>query len=72
MRKLSPKAGEKFISTALKLERRGIEREKRHVALKLIEKGYSDQIIVDATNLSEKEIEQLREFKNYEIDIETI
>jgi len=72
MRTISPKAGEKFVSTAMKLEIRGKEREKRRVALNLIEKGYSNEIIIDATNLSVQEIEQLREFKTYEVDIEAV
>lgn len=72
MRTISTIGTEKFISTAMKLEIRGIEKEKRRVALNLIDKGYTNQIIIDATNLKEEEIEQLRKFKNYQFDLETI
>jgi len=72
MRTISQKAGEKFVSTAMKLKIEGIEKGIKKVALNLIAKGYSNQIIMDATSLTEQEIEQLREFKNIEVDIEMI
>jgi len=73
MRNISQQAEQQFVSTAMKLElqgmekgiergiEQGLEQGLEQVALKLIKKGYDNQIIIDITNLSVEKIEQLRE-----------
>ena len=68
MRTISHKAEGKFISTVMRLQMKG----KMEGIRTGIEKGYSNQIIIDATNLKEEEVEQLKRFKNYHLDLETV
>jgi len=72
MRTISPKAEEKFISTAMRLEMNGIEKEKKRVAFSLLKQGISDEIILKATKLSQKELDYLKSLKEYQVDLETI
>ena len=69
METISTQAEQQFVSTAQRLERRGIKKgmekglEKgiRKTALRMIAKGYSNVVITEVTDLSENEIENLRE-----------
>ncbi len=69
METISTQAEKQFVSTAQKLRFEGIEtgiekganREKRKTAMKMIVKGYSDKIIAELTDLSIREIENIRE-----------
>ncbi|OYT11845.1 MAG: hypothetical protein B6I19_10745 [Bacteroidetes bacterium 4572_114] len=79
MRNISEQAEQQFVSTATMLRREGIqegiqegmkkgmekglEKGLEKVALKLIENGYDNQIIIEITNLSVEKIEQLRKYK---------
>ena len=65
---ISQQAEQQFVSTAQRLEYQGIEKGIRKTAMKLIIKGYSNEIIIDATGLTEKEIERLRELQKYELE----
>ncbi|MGO1369097.1 hypothetical protein [Senegalia sp. (in: firmicutes)] len=62
--KISIEGGELVMSVAERLrkegEERGIEQEKRKSAKIDIIKGYSTEIIMEMTGLTEKEIEELR------------
>ena len=68
METISTQAETQFVSTAQKLRIDGIEEGKKKTALRLIIKGYSNSIIMDATNLSENEIEKIRELNQLKLD----
>jgi len=72
MRTISPNAGEKFVSTAMRLEMKGIEKEKKRVAYSLLKQGVSDEIILIATKLSQKELDYLKTLKEFQLDLETV
>ena len=73
MRNISQQAEQQFVSTAMKLEYKGVEKgiEKgiRIIAIKLIIKGYDNQSIADITSLSQNEIEQLRKEAKKDSDL---
>ncbi len=72
MRTISPKAEEKFISTAMRLKMEGLEKGIKKVAYSLLRQGVSDEIILKATKLTQKELDYLKSLKEYQIDLETI
>ncbi len=57
METISTQAEQQFVSTAQRLEHRGIKK----TALRMIAKGFSNVVIAEVTDLSENEIENLRE-----------
>ena len=65
METISTQAEQQFVSTAQRLRyegiEKGIEKGNRKTAMKMIVKGYSNEIIAELTDLSELEIENLRE-----------
>ncbi|MEA3496017.1 MAG: Rpn family recombination-promoting nuclease/putative transposase, partial [Bacteroidota bacterium] len=65
METISTQAEQQFVSTAQKLEYRGIEKgidkERKRIALKLISNGHSNKLIIETTELNENDIENLRE-----------
>ena len=65
MEAISQQAEHQFISTAQRLEykgiEKGIEKEKKEMAIKMITKGYSNKAILELTDLKEEQIEKLRE-----------
>ncbi len=74
MRELSPKAGEKFISTAMRLKMKGkiegIELGIKKVAFAMLQKGYSDEEIMEVTGLSKLQLDYLKTLDEYKIDDE--
>ena len=79
MRTISPKAGEKFVSTAMKLQMKGkiegriegIEVEKKRIAFSMLQKGYSDDEIMELTGLSKLQLDYLKTLDEYQLDNET-
>ena len=65
MRTISIKGTEKFISTAKKLEKRGIEKGIKKVAYSLIKQGIPDEIILKATKLTKEQLDYLKTIKDY-------
>ncbi len=65
METISTQAEQQFVSTAQRLEHRGIKKgmEKgiRKTALRMIANGHFNELIMETTELSENEIENLRE-----------
>ena len=65
MGNISQQAEQQFVSTAMKLEFKGRQEGRQEsiekVAIKLIIKGYSNEMINDITGLTEKDIKILRE-----------
>jgi len=72
MRTISPNAGEKFVSTAMRLKMEGMENEKKRVAYSLLKQGVSDEIILIATKLTQKELDYLKTLKEYQLELETV
>jgi predicted transposase/invertase (TIGR01784 family) len=72
MRTISPKAEEKFISTAMRLEMKGLEKGIKKVAYSMMQENIPDSIILKVTKLSQKELDYLKSLKEYQIDLETI
>lgn len=72
MRTISPKAEEKFISTAMMLEMKGIEKGIKKVAYSMMQENIPDSIILKVTKLSQKELDYLKSLKEYQIDLETV
>ncbi len=72
MRTISPKAEEKFISTAMRLKMEGIEKGIKKVAYSMMQENISDSLILKVTKLSQKELDYLKTLKEYQIDLETI
>jgi predicted transposase/invertase (TIGR01784 family) len=72
MRTISPNAGEKFVSTAMRLEMKGIEKGIKKVAYSLLKQGVSDEIILIATKLTQKELDYLKSIKEYQLELETV
>jgi len=78
MRTISPKAGEKFISTAMRLENKGekrglikgIETEKQRIAFSMLKKGYSDDEIIELTKLSKIQLDYLKTLDEFSIEFE--
>jgi predicted transposase/invertase (TIGR01784 family) len=72
MRTISPKAEEKFISTAMRLKMEGIEKGIKKVAYSMMQENIPDSVILKVTKLSQKELDYLKSLKEYQIDLETI
>ena len=76
MRTISTNAGEIFVSTAMKLKREGkyegIETGIKKVAFSMLQKGYSDNEIIELTGLSKYQLKYLKSLNSYEIDLETV
>ena len=72
MRTISPKAEQKFISTAMRLEMKGIEKGIKKVAYSMMQENIPDSIILKVTKLSQKELNYLKTLKEYQIDLETV
>ena len=72
MRTISPKAGKKLVSTAMKLQLKGIEVGIKKVAFSLIKQGVADEIILKATNLSQEQLDYLKTLNEYHIDLDDI
>jgi len=76
MRTISPKAGEKFISTAMRLEMKGrmdgIEKGIKKVAFSLLQQGIVDEIILAATKLTQQELNYLKTLKEFELDTDSV
>ena len=78
METLTTEHSDTFVSTAMQLKREGklegeitgIEKEKRRTAFLMIQKGYSNEIIMDLTSLNSLQIKYLRTQENYDIDAE--
>ncbi len=70
MRTISPKAEEKFISTAMKLEMIGFELGIKKVAFSMLQENIPDSIILKVTKLSQKELDYLKSLKEYQIDLD--
>ncbi len=68
MRTISPNAGEKFISTAMRLEMKGREKRNREIAFSMIKEGYTDKEIMKLTGLTQEQIDYLRSLKEFELD----
>ncbi|MBN2891853.1 MAG: Rpn family recombination-promoting nuclease/putative transposase [Bacteroidales bacterium] len=76
MRTISPKAGEKFVSTAMRLQLKGkiegrVEGIEK-VAFSMLKKGYSYAEITELTGLSKLQLDYLKSLDEYQLDIETI
>ena len=41
-------------------EERGIKKEKRNIALKMLKKGLSEEVILDLANIGRAELEELK------------
>jgi len=72
MRTISPKAGEKFISTAMRLKTEGIETEKKRIAFSMLKKNYTDKEIIDLTGLTQEQLNFLKTLKEYQLDLQNI
>jgi len=72
MRTISPNAGEKFVSTAMRLKMEGMENGIKKVAYSLLKQGVSDEIILIATKLTQKELDYLKTLKEYQLELETV
>ena len=76
MRTISPKAGEKFVSTAMKLQLKGkiegIEAGIKKVAFSMLQKGYSDDEIIELTGLNKLQLDYLKTLGEYHIDLDDI
>ena len=76
MREISPKAGEKFISTAMRLKMQGklegIEAGIKKVAFTMLKKGYTDQEIIEVTGLTAEQLELLKSLDEYRIDLDDV
>jgi len=72
MRTISPKAGEKFISTAMRLEMKGRLEGVKKVAFSLLQQGIADEIILAATELTQKELNYLKTLKEFEWKLEIL
>ena len=72
MKTISQKAENKFVSTAMRLETRGIEKEKKRIAFSMIKDNFSNKVIMKHTGLNEKQIEYLRTLKEYQLELETL
>lgn len=76
MRTISPKAEQKFVSTAMRLQLKGkiegIEVGIKKVAFSMIQKDYKDEEIIELTGLSKLQLNYLKTLKEYQLDIETI
>ncbi len=72
MRTISPNAGEKFVSTAMRLKMEGIEKEKKRVAYSMMQENIPDAVILKVTKLTQKELDYLKTLKEYQLDLETI
>jgi len=80
MRTISPKAEEKFTSTAMRLEMKGrlegrlegIEKGVKKVAFSLLKQGIADEVILAATKLTQKELNYLKSLKEFELDLEIV
>ena len=74
MRTISVNAGEKFVSTAMKLEmkgeKRGLIKGIEKVAFNLILKGFDNKFINEATGLTNEQINHLRKAEKFNIDFE--
>ncbi len=74
MRTISINAGEKFVSTAMKLEmkgeKRGLIKGIEKVAFNLILKGFDNKFINEATGLTNEQINHLRKTEKFNIDFE--
>jgi len=70
MRTISPKAEEKFISTAKKLEMIGFEIGIKKVAFSMLQENIPDSMILKVTKLSQKELDYLKSLKEYQIDLD--
>jgi predicted transposase YdaD len=88
MRTISPKAGEKFISTAMRLKMEGrlegrmegrmegklegIEKGVKKVAFSMMQENIPDEIILKVTKLTQKELDYLKTLKEFQLDLETV
>ena len=68
MRTISPNAGEKFISTAMRLKMEGRKMGIEKIAFSMIKKGYTDEEIMELTGLTQEQIDYLRSLKEFELD----
>ncbi|MEA3496553.1 MAG: Rpn family recombination-promoting nuclease/putative transposase [Bacteroidota bacterium] len=64
MENISTQAKQQFVSTAQKLRfegiKKGIDQEKKEIAIKMISKGYSNKTIIELTDLKENDVENIR------------
>ncbi len=65
MREISPKAEQKFVSTAMHLMTKGKEEGIKKVAFNLLRSGIADDIILTTTNLTVEELNYLKTLNNY-------
>jgi len=72
MRTISPNAGEKFVSTAMRLKMEGIEKEKKRVAYSMMQENIPDAVILKVTKLTQKELDYLKTLKEFQLDLETV
>ena len=76
MRTISPNAGEKFVSTAMRLKMEGrlegrLEGMKK-VAFSMIQENIPDEVILKVTKLTQKELDYLKTLKEFQLDLETV
>ena len=69
MKTISKEAGKKFVSTARRLEIKGIEKEKKRIALTMLKMNLIDSIILEATKLTQEQLDYLKDMKRYQIDL---
>ena len=72
MRTISPNAGEKFVSTAMRLKMEGMENGIKRVAFSMIKKNYTDKEIIDLTGLTLEQLDYLKTLKEYQLELETV
>jgi predicted transposase/invertase (TIGR01784 family) len=84
MRTISPKAGEKFVSTAMRLKmegrlegrlegiEKGIKKGIKKVAFSMMQENIPDEVILKVTKLTQKELDYLKTLKEFQLDLETI
>ena len=72
METITTQGADIFVSTAMRLKKEGIEKEKKRVAFSLLKQGVAEDIILIATNLTQKQLNYLKTLKEYQIELETI
>lgn len=70
MRIISPNAEENFISTAMRLQMKGIETGIKKVAFSMLKEGISEEVILKVTKLTQAQLDYLKTLKEYQLDLE--
>ncbi len=72
MRTISLNAGEKFVSTAMRLKMEGRLEGMKKVAFSMIQENIPDEVILKVTKLTQKELDYLKTLKEFQLDLETV